>query len=161
MNSAALTSVTSRPSDSNFFPYCFLDLVELLVTNTSFFPYQAPKLWSEVASHDLTYQFCKSYKDHTSKPESYQMCMGNKRIWMSIENPVHSSSERKCSMVETRFTMLRSISRVSGTPSISLSPFQITPAHGNYEKHWATHMIRKLVSDSYQNFEGFYALLSL
>lgn len=33
-----LTSDTSRPSDSNFFPYCFRDLVELLVTKTSRLP---------------------------------------------------------------------------------------------------------------------------
>jgi hypothetical protein len=32
------TSLTLSPSDSNFFPYCFLDLVELFVTNTSLLP---------------------------------------------------------------------------------------------------------------------------
>lgn len=34
----APTSVTLRPRLSNFFPYCFLDLVELLVTNTKRLP---------------------------------------------------------------------------------------------------------------------------
>lgn len=33
------TSPTLKPSVSNFFPYCFLDLVELLVTKTNLFPY--------------------------------------------------------------------------------------------------------------------------
>jgi hypothetical protein len=42
-----------------------------------------------------------------------------------------------------------------------LSPFQITPAHGNHENHWVTLIIKKLVTDSYQNLEGFYGLLSL
>lgn len=32
------TSSTLSPSVSNFLPYCFLDLVELLVTNTSRLP---------------------------------------------------------------------------------------------------------------------------
>lgn len=37
-NKSRLTALTFRPSVSNFFPYCFLDLVELLVTKTNLFP---------------------------------------------------------------------------------------------------------------------------
>ena len=36
------TSVTSSPSDLNFFEYCLLDFLELFVTKTNFFPCTKP-----------------------------------------------------------------------------------------------------------------------
>lgn len=35
-----LTSLTLRPSVSNFLPYCFLDFVELLVMKTNLLPWR-------------------------------------------------------------------------------------------------------------------------
>ncbi len=118
------TSVTLRQNDSKLLSILLPWFGGVIGSQTPIFCPPKPKGGhSYVACQEWNFQI----PAHARKIKICTKLLNHMCPWQcKIESPQKNSCQR-CSMVETELAIAGSISRVSWTPSTSLSPFQITP----------------------------------